>query len=529
MTSKKRLTLLACCFSLFMVTLDLTIVNVALPHIQRSFGAGLSGLQWIVDAYTLVLASLLLMSGSVGDRIGRKKVFQAGLVLFSAGSLLCSLAPSLIALVVFRMVQAVGGSMLTPASLSIITNVFEEPKERAGAIGIWAGVSGLSIAAGPVLGGLLVDFVGWRSIFWVNIPIGLVALVMTARHISESRADNPRQTDVPGQFLAIIFLALLTYALIEGPTYGWGSGTIDGLLAGAAASLAAFLAVERRVPEPLLELSFFRSPTFSGSAVIAAISFTAFVGFVFFNTLYLQEVRGYSALLAGLATLPCTAAIIFVSPVSGVVTGRRGPRLPITAAGVLLTAGLLVLLATTPTVPIGILFIGYVLIGVAIGLINPPITNAAVSGMPSEQAGVASAITSAARQVGAVFGIALIGSVVTSHFRSALPTHLAPLHLPAAIQHSVVATASAGAGAAPASGSGALFDAIAHAVGTAFTGALHWGYVLGAALALLATVVGAATMGRVRAPHVKEEAALVLGEQRGEEGAGGPALPTVGD
>ncbi len=504
---RKRLALAACCFSLFMVTLDGTIVNVALPTIQRQLDTSISGLQWVLDAYTLVLASLLLTAGAVGDRMGRRRVFHAGLVVFTGASLLCSVAPTLGVLIAFRMVQAAGGAMLIPSTLSIIANTFTEPRERALAIGIWGAVSGLSIALGPVLGGLLVDGIGWRSIFWVNLPIGAVAMLASARFVRESKAPKPRRVDAPGQLLVVAFLAVITYALIEGPTDGWGSPTILTLFGLSVALLAAFVSVEAHQPEPLVDLSFFRSPPFTGSSVIAIVGFVTFVGFIFLNTLYLQEVRGYSALRAGLASLPATAAIIFASPVAGAITGRRGPRSPIRVGRILMAAGSAVLMTTSPTVAIGVLFIGYVLLGAGMGLINPPITTAAIAGMPAEQAGVASGITGAARQVGSVFGVALIGSVVTSRFHSGLPAQLASTHLPLPLRHQVESVVASGSAARPVAGQGAIAQVIAHAVGRAFTDAMQSGYAIAALAAAAAAAVAWSTMAPRRVRAVAPEAA----------------------
>ena len=494
----RRLTLAACCFSVFMVTLDSTIVNVGLPTIQRQLGSSLSGLQWVVDAYVLVLAVLLMSSGAAGDRLGRRRVFQTGLVIFTVGSLLCSLAPTLTTLVAFRAFQAVGASMLLPTTLSIIANTYTDPRERAGAIGIWAGISGLSIAAGPVLGGLLVDSLGWESIFWVNIPIGIVAFAMAGRYIRESRAPRSRRFDARGQMLSIAFLALLTYALIEGPTHGWGSGLIVGLFIVSAGALAGFVVTERHSTEPLLDLAFFRNPSFAGAAAIAMLAFVALYGFIFFNSLYLQQVRGFSAIQAGLATLPTTGLIMFVSPFSGRLTGRRGPRIPVTLAGFAMLFGLVVLFQTTPTVDLVIPLVGYVLVGLAIGLINPPVTNAAVAGMPREQAGVASAVTGASRQVGAVLGVALVGSVVRTHFAAALPAKLKGLHLSPAIQSHLLAANHGGSPTVPTGPHNGMTTLIAQAVGTAFTEAIHWGYAVAAAAAALIIVIGLATMGHRR-------------------------------
>jgi len=242
LSQRRRLLVLAiCCMSLFIVGLDVTIVNVALPSIGRDLHAGVSGLQWTVDAYTLVLASLLMLSGSTADRVGRRRTFQLGLALFTLGSLLCSLAPGLGWLVAFRMVQAVGGSMLNPVAMSIITNTFIQPAERARAIGIWGGVVGLSMALGPLAGGLLVESVGWRGIFWVNIPVGVAAIVLTAMFVPESRAPRPRRLDPVGQMLVIVLLASLVYGLIEGPGRGWASAEILSCFALSAAALVALI------------------------------------------------------------------------------------------------------------------------------------------------------------------------------------------------------------------------------------------------------------------------------------------------
>ncbi|HEY4703680.1 MAG TPA: MFS transporter, partial [Streptosporangiaceae bacterium] len=290
--------------SLLIVGTDSTIVNVALPSIRRDLHASLSGLQWSVDAYTLVIASFLMVSGSMGDRFGRRRVFQTGLALFTLGSLLCSLAPNVILLVVFRCLQALGGSMLNPVALSIVSNTFTERKARARALGIWGAVFGVSLALGPVLGGLLVTDVSWRAIFWINIPIGLAAIVLTQLFVPDSKAAVARRFDPWGQLLVIAFLATLIYGLIEGPSAGWGSPLIVAMFAISAASAVTLVQVELRRTQPLLEVRFFRSLPFSGASLIAVLAFGVLGGFLFLNTLYLQDSRGYGALHAGLLTLP---------------------------------------------------------------------------------------------------------------------------------------------------------------------------------------------------------------------------------
>ncbi len=406
--------LLICSMSLLIVGIDVTIVNVALPSIGKDFHASLSGLQWTVDAYTLVLASLLMLSGSTADRLGRRRTFVIGLITFAAGSLLCSLAPSLGALVVFRMVQAVGGSMLNPVAMSIITNTFTIPRERAQAVGIWAAVVGVSMALGPVVGGLLVTSVGWRSIFWINIPIALAAVVLALRYIPESKAAVARKVDIPGQVLVILFLSSLTYGIIEMPEKGWGSVAIMGAFAIAAVSLVTFLLWERRASEPLIDLRFFRSVPFSSAAVIAVAAFAALGGFLFLNTLYLQDVRGLSALQAGIDTLPMAAMTMLLPPISGRIVGRRGARIPLLIAGVALTVSCLMLVVLSATTPFTWLFTAYVIFGLGFGFVNAPITNAAVSGMPRAQAGVAAAIASTSRQIGSTLGVAVVGSLVSA-------------------------------------------------------------------------------------------------------------------
>jgi EmrB/QacA subfamily drug resistance transporter len=408
------LVLAICCLSLFIVGIDATIVNVALPSIGRDLHAPVSGLQWTVDAYTIVVASFLMLSGSTGDRVGRRRTFQTGLALFTVGSLLCSLAPGLGWLVAFRMLQALGGSMLNPVAMSIVTNTFTDPAERARAIGVWGSVFGMSMALGPIAGGALVSSVGWRGIFWVNIPVGLAAIALTALFVPESRAPRARRVDPVGQVLVIAALAALTYAIIEGPSAGWTSARILGCFGVAAAAVIGLAGYEPRREEPLLDLRFFRSVPFSGATVTAVCAFAALGGFLFLNTLYLQEVRGYSALHAGLYTLPMAAMTVALSPVSGRMVAARGPRLPTVVAGVATLASGIMLTRLTRDTSFGYLIMSYVIFGVGSGLVNPPITNAAVSGMPVTQAGVAAGTASTSRQVGTALGVAVAGSAALS-------------------------------------------------------------------------------------------------------------------
>ena len=343
---------------------------------------------------------------------------------------LCSLAPNTGSLVALRMLQGLGGSMLTPISLSIVRNTFHDQKERAQALGIWSGIFGVAAACGPVVGGVLVSSVGWRSIFWVNVPIGAAMIAATLRYVPESRAPRPRRVDVPGQLLMIAFLGSLTYAVIQGPVSGWAAPPIIALFAVAAVSLATFVIVERHHPEPLLELRFFRSQPFTGASVIAVLAFVVLGGFLFVITLYLQQVRGDSPLRAGLSLLPAMIVMALAAPVAGQVTARHGPRVPLVASGLLIAAGMAMLLGLGQQTSSAWVLAALAVTGAGLGLVNPPITNTGVSGMPPAQAGVASAVISATRQIGSVLGVAVLGDLVTTGVSSGTArgeTHAAAL------------------------------------------------------------------------------------------------------
>lgn len=412
--SRKNLILAICCLSLLIVGMDSTIVNVALPSIRADLGASVTGLQWVIDAYTLTLASFLILSGSTADRIGRRRTFQIGLASFTLGSALCSLAPNLQLLVAARVVQALGGSMLNPVAMSIITNVFTEKRERAKAIGIWGGVVGISMGLGPVIGGVLIETVGWRWIFWINIPIGIAAIVLAGLFVPESRAPRARRFDPVGQILIIVMLAALTYAIVESARLHWGSPVLWSIIALAVAALVGLLLYEPRRVDPLIDLRFFSSAPFSGATAIAIFAFGAFSGFLFLNSLYLQEVRGFSALQAGLTVLPMALMTMIFAPISGRLVAAGRARVALLCAGSAMAVGAAGLTVMTSTTALTYLIGCYVLFAIGFGLVNAPITNTAVSGMPLSQAGVAAAVASTSRQVGATLGVAVIGSVIAS-------------------------------------------------------------------------------------------------------------------
>jgi EmrB/QacA subfamily drug resistance transporter len=399
---------------MFVVVMDISIVNVALPAMRRDLHASVSGLQWTVDAYTLVLATFLVLAGSTADRAGRRRVFQAGLATFGLGSLLCSLAPGIGWLITARALQAAGGTMLNPVALSIVATTFPGRAERARAIGVFGSVSGLSLGLGPILGGALVDGFGWRAIFWVNVPVVAAALVCTALFVPESRAARARRFDPVGQALAVLVLGSAVYAIIESATLGWTSPVIIGLLAVAVLGVLGILVYEPRRTDPLLELRLFRSVPFSAAILMALCGLCAFGAFLFVTTLYLQDVRGLPALTAGLCLLPVGVMIVLLSPLTGRVVGRRGPRLPLAISGTALALGGGASVLLGPATALPAVLACYLLIGIAVGTINPPITNTAVSGMPASMAGVAASLASAGRQTGVTLGVAISGTIMGS-------------------------------------------------------------------------------------------------------------------
>jgi EmrB/QacA subfamily drug resistance transporter len=479
----KLVTLTLSCFGLFMVLLDVTIVNNALPAIQRDLGTSLSGLQWIIDAYTLVFATLLLTTGALADRQGRKRWFMIGLAVFTLGSAVCGLAPNLGVLVAARALQAAGGAALSPASLALLASAFPDPRERAQAIGLWSGVSGLSLAAGPLIGGALVDGPGWRWVFFVNLPVGVIAFAAAIRFLVESVNPHPRRLDPAGQLLGIATLGSLVYALIEGGDKGWTSPLILAMFSLAGVALAGLLVVESRQRQPMIELRFFRSPSFSGTNLIAFLTFFALLGFTFFNTLYFQEIRGYSAFGAGLLSLPATLAIVVIAPLAGWFAAARCPGLPIALPTALAGSGLLALLLLQLDTPYSHIWWTFAMFGAGLGLITAPMAAAAVAGMPPAQAGVASAILNTSRQVGGAVGIALLGAVFSSRFRAALPPGLG------------------GAAGGATGGFQAPNPAFRRVIGDAFVSALHTGYLLAGLALLTGTVLAVVLLGALRGPR----------------------------
>ncbi|CDO07182.1 MFS transporter [Mycolicibacterium cosmeticum] len=409
---RKAVVLVSCCLSLLIVSMDATIVNVAIPSIRADLGASPAQLQWVVDIYTLVLASLLMLSGAMGDRFGRRRVFQIGLTVFAVGSLLCSLAPGIDTLIAARLLQGIGGSMLNPVALSIISQVFTGRVERARALGFWGAVVGISMALGPTVGGLLIEYVSWRAVFWINLPICAAAIILTAIFVPETKSATMRNVDPIGQGLAVLFLFGVVYTLIEGPALGWAHPRVLATAGIAVVAFAAFLRFESRRHDPFIDLRFFRSVPFASATVIAISAFATWGAFLFMMSLYLQAERGYSAMHTGLIYLPIAIGALVFSPLSGRLVGRYGARPSLLTAGVLITTASFLLTFLTATTPVWALLVVFTVFGMGFSMVNAPITNAAVSGMPLDRAGAASAVTSTSRQIGVSIGVALCGSVI---------------------------------------------------------------------------------------------------------------------
>jgi len=405
-------TLAAMCFALFMVMLDNTVVNVALPSIQRDLHTSVAGLEWTVNAYMLAFGVLLVTGGRLGDIFGRRRVFLMGVVLFAASSAFIGFSQTPAWLIGGRAIQGVGAALMMPATLSIITSAFP-PHERGTAIGTWAGVSALALAIGPVLGGVLVEHVSWQSIFFINLPVaaGAIAVTLFATHESRDETVLPK-VDVAGIGAITVGLTALTLALVEATAWGWGSPRIIGLFALAAIGVAAFTQIERRVRVPMVDFSFFGSRTFLGANVVAFIVSFAMLGMFFFLTLYMQNVLHYSPLEAGLRFLPTTLMVIVVAPLAGRQTDRIGPRPLMTAGLTLVAASLLWQSFLTADTTFGFLLPGFVAMGIGIALVMSPMSTAAMNAVDQSKAGVASGILSMNRMIGGVLGVAVLGTFI---------------------------------------------------------------------------------------------------------------------
>jgi MFS transporter, DHA2 family, methylenomycin A resistance protein len=435
----RRLVLVVMCAGLFLVQLDVSIVNVALPSIRADLRPSPAGLQWVVDGYAIALASLMLAGGTIGDLHGHRRVVLAGLAVFGLASLAAGAAPAADVLVAARIAQGAGAALLLPGTLAIIVHAFPGAAERARAIGVWAAVAGLSLPAGPVLGGLLVAGPGWRWVFFVNLPIVAAAGLLTARLVRESADPRGRRLDRPGVALGALALAAATFALIDAGHAGAASPAVLGAAALATVAIAAFVAVERRALTPMVPLALFRRRRFTIANAIAATMNLGSLGVIYVLTLFLQVVQGRSALQAGLAVIPLFAPVAAVAPLSGRLTGRIGPRAPM-AAGLVVAAGGLALLSTVPAAaPYGRLLPAFLLWGAGLGLLTSAVVAAAVGAVETERAGLASAVNNTARQAGGALGIAAFGALAGDAGR---PAFVHGFHVAALIAAGLYAAAA---------------------------------------------------------------------------------------
>jgi len=411
--NRKWLTLAAVSFGLFMIMLDNTVVNVALPSIQRDLDADLSELQWIVTGYALTFAALMLVGGKLADAYGRRLIFVVGIAVFTVASLLYGLADSGEMLIAARVLQGAGAALMNPATLSIIAATFP-PRERGTAIGIWAGVSALALAIGPLVGGLITEHLDWSWIFFVNIPVGILGIAASYLFIDESRDETHARLDLPGLATSGVGLFALTYGLIEANTYGWSSTRIVGSFVLAGVSLLAFVQLERRQRDPMLPLELFRSGTYTGANLVVLLVALAMFGVFFFVSLYLQNILGYSAVQTGAAFLPLTILIILVAPIAGKTSDRIGSRGLMTAGMILIAAQLVMLSRLSVDARFWDLFPAFVIGGIGMGLTMTPSAAAATRSVPVDKAGVGSAVLNSARQVGGTMGIAVMGAIVAA-------------------------------------------------------------------------------------------------------------------
>ncbi len=416
---RKWWTLVVVCAATFMLLLDVTIVVVALPDIQRALDASFSQLQWITDAYALALASLLLTSGSISDKFGRRRIFSIGLVIFTLGSLLCGVAQDPVMLIVSRALQGVGGAMLFSTSLALLAATFHG-RERGVAFGVWGAITGVSTALGPILGGVLTTGITWRAIFLVNLPIGIVALWLTLRLVDESRSPHARRIDWPGVVTFTAGLLALVYGLIEAGQKSWSDGVVVGCFIAAAILLAAFVIVELRVAQPMFDLSLLRTPTFTGGLIAAFAMNGSLFAMLLYIVLYLQNALGYSALQTGLRLLVMSGCTMVFATIAGRMSERVpvrwliGPGLLLVGVGLFAMAGLDATSSWTHLVP------GLIIAGVGSGLVNPPLAATAVGVVPVHQSGMASGINTTFRQIGIAVGIAVYGTLFSSHLSSTL-------------------------------------------------------------------------------------------------------------
>ncbi len=476
------------CLSVLLVTVDNTIVNVALPTLSRELGATTSQLQWVVDGYTLVFAGLLLVAGNLGDRLGRRRVLQVGLVLFALTSLAAVYAGSVDALIAARAAMGASAALIYPATLALLTNVFFDARERATAIGIWSGVSGLAVALGPVSGGVLLQHFSWGSVFFVNVPLAALALLAGWRLLPESRHAHDGRFDVAGALLSVAGVTVLVWTLIEAPDNGWTSTATLGGFAAAAVLVAAFVRWETWVRSPLFDVRLFANARFSAASASVALAFFGLFGFIFMITQYFQAVRGYDTLRAGLATLPFAIVTGVMSPVAIVLMKRAGTKLVVAAGLALMSGGFLVAAGSAvDSAYWGRIILAMTLMASGLALTSGPATDAIMGALPPSRAGAGSAVNDTTREIGGTLGVAVVGSVMASLYGSHLTDALARLGLPSAVTEPARDSVVAGIAV-----TGQLPEAVRGPAGVAVREAFMSGLWAGSLVAAAATALAAA-------------------------------------
>jgi len=496
-------TLAVLCLSLIVIGVDNTILNVALPTLVTDLGATTSQLQWIVDGYTLVFAGLLLTAGSLGDRFGRRGALTIGLIVFGLGSVASALAGSAGQLIATRCLMGLGAALIMPATLSIVTNVFTIPAERARAIAIWAGFSALGIAIGPLAGGYLLEHFYWGSVFLVNVPIVIIALVAGRRFVPTSKDPSAPKLDPVGAVLSIVGLTALLWSIIEAPSKGWTSGATLAGFAAAVVVLGAFALWELRSDHPMLNVEFFSNPRFTAASLAITLNFFALFGSLFLLTQYLQSVLGFSALAAGVRIIPFAAVMMAVAPQSAKLAERFGTKLVVTIGLVTVASGLALITQVEPSSGYTPVFFAFVIMALGMALTMAPATESIMGSLPRDKAGVGSAVNDTTRQVGGALGVAIIGSVYSSVYAGSISSAIAGKGLPAAAEATVTDSIGGAMGVAKSVG-GQAGDALAAAAKTAFVSGMHRGVLVGAVIALAGALVALLFLP-ARAPETADE------------------------
>jgi EmrB/QacA subfamily drug resistance transporter len=493
-SKRKWLVLVVISFALFMILLDVTIVNIAIPHIMKSLNAGLSSVEWVINVYTLVFAVLLLTMGKLGDLFGRKRLFMFGLVVFTLSSLGCSLSPNLAMLVLARGIQAIGSSAMMPATLSIL-NVEFAGGQRGLALGVWGAISGAATALGPIIGGSLVDAFSWQYIFVINVPIGIFAFIAAMLIVRESKDPNTdRHIDIPGVLLISASLFCLTFALVQGQSYGWTSVTILSLFAGALVGLAAFIILELKTARPLAQLRLFKNPSFAAGNIVGIVIHFGLIGVIFLVILYLQIVLGLKALQSGLWLLPLALMVMLVAPLAGRLTDRIGGRWILMAGTLISALGIFLLSQLANVTNWTDLLPSLLICGGGMGMVMAPLTTVVMTNTPVQQSGMGAGILATCRQIGSVLGISLLGAILQNQLVTNMTAALAKIpQIPAAVREQIalgLATGNMSMGGFNTNGNlpAAVTQQLTDLFKTQFTHSLDTAMKVGIVVVLLGTV-----------------------------------------